>query len=178
WTCYQYDQAATLPFAVPITGMMQSLIDCGLQAQHMNPSPTSKRLSIHLGQSLFYAWLNAVNLADNGKPNPPAVELAQQYIAHHYTQPITMDDLAEAASISVNHLTRQFNEHLHITPSRYLWQYRTQRGIELLRHTGLNISQIADRVGFATPFHFSRLVKQQHHHSPKQLRDTFWKQPS
>lgn len=165
-----------LPFAVPMTPLMHSLMEWGLQA-HANPLPSSQQLSIHLGQSLFYAWLGAMSQTTQRHPNPTAVELARAYIAQRYARPIVLDDLADAANVSANHLNRLFNEHLNITPSRYLWKYRTQRGVDLLRHTGLSVSQIAERVGFTTPFHFSRLVKQMHNVSPRQLREQLWKQP-
>lgn len=165
-----------LPFAVPMTPMIHSLMEWGIQA-HANPQPVSQQLSIHLGQSLLHAWLGAINQTAQQHPNPTAVELARVYIAQYYARPISLDDLADAADVSANHLMRLFKAHLNITPSRYLWQYRTQRGIDLLRHTGLSISQIAERVGFATPFHFSRLVKQTHDLSPKQLREKLWKNP-
>jgi AraC family transcriptional regulator of arabinose operon len=167
---------AGLPFAVPMTPLMLSLMEWGLQT-HAYPQPSSPQLSIHLGQSLLYAWLGAINQSTQRYPNPTAVELARVYIAQRFARPITLDDLAEAADVSANHLTRLFKEHLNITPSRYLWQYRTQRGVDLLRHTGLSVSQIAQRVGFTTPFHFSRLVKQTHDLSPRQLREKLWKKP-
>jgi AraC-like DNA-binding protein len=163
-----------LPFAVPMTPLMESLIEWGLQAR-ANAHPASSKLCVHLAQSLFYAWLEAIDPTQAHHPHPSAIELARVYIAQHHTQPILLEDIAEAANVSNNHLIRLFKEHLNITPSRYLWQYRTQRGIELLLHTGLPISQIAQRVGFATPFHFSRLVKQLHHVSPRELREKHWK---
>ena len=164
------DKFSGLPFSAPMTPLMESLVEWGCQA-HGYPTPSSQQLSIHLAQSLFYAWLAGANVTTDNAPNPSAVALVQQYIAQHYAQPILMEDLAQVAQMSVNHLTRLFNLHLHITPSRYLWQYRTQRGIDLLRHTSLNVSQIASRVGFATPFHFSRRVKQMHCLSPRALRE-------
>lgn len=165
-----------LPFAVPMTPLIHSLMEWGLQAC-ANPHPTSQQMSTHLALSLFYAWVSAGEQSVQQHPNPPSVALARVYISQHYPNPILLDDIAEAANVSANHLTRLFKEYLHITPSRYLWQYRTQRGVDLLRHTGLSISQIAERVGFATPFHFSRLVKQIHDLSPRQLREKLWKTP-
>ncbi|MAX25898.1 MAG: hypothetical protein CMJ19_15470 [Phycisphaeraceae bacterium] len=164
-----------LPFAVPMTPLMESLIEWGLQARanaHQSASP----LCVHLGQSLFYAWLAAHQQTKAHHPHPSAIELARVFIAQYHTHPILLEDIATAANVSNNHLIRLFKDHLDITPSRYLWQYRTQRGVELLLHTGLPITQIAQRVGFATPFHFSRWVKQIHNVSPRQLRERHWKQ--
>ena len=47
---------------------------------------------------------------------------------------------------------------------------RLEQGVQLLRHTGLNVREIAFRCGFASPFHFSRLVKARHGAAPRELR--------
>ena len=57
---------------------------------------------------------------------------------------------------------------------RYVWEARTRRGAQLLRETGLTVSEIAYRCGFQTPFHFSRWVKQVHGMSPKEFRAQAW----
>ncbi|MFG0248042.1 MAG: helix-turn-helix domain-containing protein [Phycisphaeraceae bacterium JB051] len=164
-----------LPFALPMTPLMASLIESGLQARSNSHQSTSP-LCLHLGQSLFYAWLDAMQQTQAHHPYPSAIALAKDYIAQFHHQPILLEDIADAANVSNNHLIRLFKDHLDITPSRYLWQYRTQRGVELLLHTGLPITQIAQRVGFTTPFHYSRWVKQIHNVCPRQLREQHWKQ--
>ena len=74
------------------------------------------------------------------------------------------------------HLVKLFNQHLRSTPMRFVWNARLRRGVELLMQSGLTVSEVAEQCGFQTPFHFSRLVKQRYHLSPKELRRRAWKQ--
>ena len=76
--------------------------------------------------------------------------------------------------VTPQHLTRLFRRHIQTTPMRYLWQRRTRHGVELLGGTGLSITEIADRIGFQSPFHFSRLVLRYYHDSPRRLRERLW----
>jgi AraC-like DNA-binding protein len=42
----------------------------------------------------------------------------------------------------------------------------------------LTVAEIADRCGFQSPFHFSRLVNQLHGCSPRAVRSRAWASPS
>lgn len=72
--------------------------------------------------------------------------------------------------VTRQHLARLFQAAYGITPTRYLWQLRIERGAGLLKATGLTVAEIADRCGFKTPFHFSRLLKKMEGISPRELR--------
>ena len=77
--------------------------------------------------------------------------------------------------LGFHHRTCQkiFREHLKLSPSQYLWELRISKGVNLLRATGHNISEIAYRCGYQTPYHFSRHIKQKFGCSPSELRE--WK---
>jgi transcriptional regulator GlxA family with amidase domain len=68
----------------------------------------------------------------------------------------------------------KFRAKMGTTPARYLWRFRTERGAAMLGETGLTIAEIADRCGFKSPFHFSRIIKQHFGQSPKSLRRQAW----
>jgi AraC-like DNA-binding protein len=48
----------------------------------------------------------------------------------------------------------------------------------MLSATGLTVAEIADRCGFQSPFHFSRLVKKLQGCSPRETRARSWAAPS
>ena len=58
-----------------------------------------------------------------------------------------------------------------MTPVQYLWRYRIKSGLQLLRSTGLQISEIAFQTGFKTSYHFSRSVKKFTKFTPSQIRE-------
>ena len=101
---------------------------------------------------------------------PPPLRAMQGHIAVHAAEPLALADLAAAAHVTPSHLVRLSREHLGITPVALLWETRVRRGLDLLKNTGLSVSEIADQAGFASAFHFSRRVKQATGKPPRELR--------
>jgi AraC family transcriptional regulator len=66
----------------------------------------------------------------------------------------TLDQLADAARLSVNHFIRAFHQQTGVTPHRHVVLRRLERGITLLKKPGMSVAEVADGVGFATPAHF------------------------
>lgn len=101
---------------------------------------------------------------------PRAIEDARLFIHQHLEEPITLTEIAQAASVTPAHLVRMFRAHMDTTPIRYLWDRRISLGVELLTSTGLPVGSVATRCGFQTSFHFSRKVKETTGLSPTELR--------
>jgi AraC family transcriptional regulator len=70
------------------------------------------------------------------------------------TPPPTLDRLADAACLSVNHFIRAFRQQTGVTPHRYVVLRRLERGISLLKRPGMSVAEVGDDMGFATPAHF------------------------
>jgi AraC family transcriptional regulator len=66
----------------------------------------------------------------------------------------TLGQLANAASLSINHFIRAFRQQTGMTPHRQVVLRRLERGITLLKKPGISVAEVADNVGFATPAHF------------------------
>jgi AraC family transcriptional regulator len=66
----------------------------------------------------------------------------------------TLGQLANAASLSINHFIRAFRQQTGVTPHRQVVLRRLERGITLLKKPGMSVAEVADNVGFATPAHF------------------------
>ncbi|MBR3234025.1 MAG: helix-turn-helix domain-containing protein [Atopobiaceae bacterium] len=88
-------------------------------------------------------------------PQDSPVVLAQNYIARHYGERITVDDLARAAAVSTSYLTRLFRQQMETSPHDYLLRYRITRAKQLLTETDLSIGAIAKQVGFTSESNFS-----------------------
>jgi len=167
-------QLSNLPFMLPMTANLQAILDLGLSLKK-NTDQQNRLAITRLAETFFYTYITTSQGLDTNTPAyPQPVEHACRFIHENYESPMNLTDIAKAGGVTINHLIRLFRKHLQTTPSRYLWQTRTRCGIDLLHNTGLNISEIAYRVGFATPFHFSRLTKKYHGQSPKQLRQAHW----
>jgi AraC family transcriptional regulator len=66
----------------------------------------------------------------------------------------TLGQLADVASLSVNHFIRAFRQRTGVTPHRHVVLRRLERGIALLKKPGMSVAEVADGTGFATPAHF------------------------
>ena len=71
-----------------------------------------------------------------------------QYISLHFSEPITLEDLARSASISKSECGRVFRQALEKTPYQYL-PSTGSAGAELLSKTDLWIGRDRESVGFA-----------------------------
>ena len=88
-------------------------------------------------------------------PSDSPVVLAQNYVASHFAERITVDDLARAASVSTSYLTRLFRQQMETSPHDYLLRYRITRAKQMLMETDLPIGVIAKQVGFTSESNFS-----------------------
>ena len=66
----------------------------------------------------------------------------------------TLDQLASAASLSVNHFIRAFRQQSGLTPHQYVVLRRLERGMAMLKKPGLSVADVAESLGFSTPAHF------------------------
>lgn len=164
-------QRVALP--LPLTARVHGLIDIALSLP-AGDLPAADELLDSLAVAALHAWLFEAAAATPHAEAPDALVRAREYIDARLREPLSARDIARHAHVTPQHLTRLFRRHLQTTPMRYLWQLRTRRGVELLRRTGLSISEIAERVGFSSPYHFSRRVRQQYARSPRDLRRRVW----
>lgn len=81
-----------------------------------------------------------------------------------------LDRLASAAHLSPRHFARLFRAQAGCTPHAYLDARRKQRAEELLAQGHLNVSQIAEALGFSSIHAFSRWFRQRTGQSPSHWR--------
>lgn len=95
---------------------------------------------------------------------------ALSYMEEHYSERVTLDDLAEAAGVNPKYLCRAFCSLTGKTPICYLNEYRIDRACEFLRTTDYTMLEIAGRCGFSDQSYFVRLFKRQKGITPGQYR--------
>jgi AraC-like DNA-binding protein len=168
------ERAARMPACLPLTQRVHTLVEYGL-ALPPGPAEAAGHLLLAIGLAALEAFLFEAELAHQAQDVPEAVRRALHAMELHLAEPLDLRRIAEAASVTPQHLTRLFRRHLGTTPARHLWQLRTRRGVELLGETGLSIGAIAERSGFQSPFHFSRMVRRHYRRSPRELRALLWR---
>jgi AraC-like DNA-binding protein len=84
--------------------------------------------------------------------------------------PVPVATLARATGLSVSHFNREFREWTGYAPVEYQRRHRIGRARALLADGTLSIKEVAARVGFDDPYHFSRVFRQVDGLSPSQYR--------
>lgn len=96
-----------------------------------------------------------------------AVRRMEQSLEH----PLSRQDLAASAGVSLRQLERLFRRHLGRSLGEHQMELRLDHARHLLRQTGMAIIEIAISAGFASASHFSRAYKARFGHAPKAERD-------
>lgn len=94
---------------------------------------------------------------------PRALKRALEYIHEHLEQPWSMEDLVRASGVSRRSLEQAFRDNLQTSPLRYLQQCRLELARDCLRRArpgDLQLVDLAHRLGFAQPSHFTTAYKQ------------------
>ncbi|TBL77303.1 helix-turn-helix domain-containing protein [Paenibacillus thalictri] len=90
-----------------------------------------------------------------------SMEESISYINEHYMLKLTLPMLAERAGISVGHYTVLFKNVTGTSMSRYLRSLRISKAKQIFQQFRLPAKEVAQLVGFADYFHFSRTFKQE-----------------
>lgn len=93
-----------------------------------------------------------------------------KYINANYMQPITLEELSKKFYMSKFYLCREFKQITGFSFSEYLNSVRIREATQLLLTTRLNISEIAEKIGYDSSTHFGRVFKDITGYAPLQYR--------
>ncbi len=89
---------------------------------------------------------------------------------------ITLEDIAKHVGYSNSHFGTLFTERTSYSPMEYYNQLKIQRACSLLQFSDLKIKEIAFRLGYYDPFHFSKAFHNEMKISPKEYRKDYQRQ--
>ena len=92
------------------------------------------------------------------------------YMSEHLDEPMGISALARLANLSPRYFSGLFKQQTGCAPREYLHLLRIHQACQLLNSTGFSIKQIAFKVGYQDPLHFSRQFKAFQGISPTQYR--------
>lgn len=168
------DALAQAPAVLPLSPRMRTLLEFGLGAPQQDV-PAATALLEQLGIAVLQLYSCEAQTRDRADVLPDPVLAAQRLIAAHLAEPLTVASIAHEVGVTPQYLIKLFRRVVGTTPAKYLWQLRVQRGVELLRATGLSVEQVSIQCGFQSAFHFSRLVRQRYGRSPRAMRAEAWR---
>lgn len=100
---------------------------------------------------------------------PMVLDKMLGYIRKNLVSPITTAELCRYCGVSESYAARIFKKHLNTTMTQYITEQKLSYACELMRNTGMNLSQIASYLGFCDVFYFSRRFKQKYGKSPTKM---------
>ena len=94
------------------------------------------------------------------------MELADQKIA----EGLQVADLCQAFHVSQSYLYRSFSHVLHCSPRTWLRTLRIEKSLAFLQTPRYSVEQVAEKAGFSSIYHYSRVFKEVMGRSPSQYR--------
>ena len=133
-----------------------------------------------LREALTRIWLKLFDLARPameqsraGRDSDDKIKLLMVYIYEHYGEPISVEQLAQAAHISRRACFRLFQDTLHMTPVEYIRSHRLQKACRMLTKTDESVTRIAYSCGFGSSSYFGKTFREHFSCSPAEYR-RFW----
>lgn len=128
-------------------------------------------LENYLGLVLLYLWrLLGAELVTRSRSPQGLAERFLMLAGLHKHQHWTVEQYAQALGVSRDRLGVAVRRATEISPQAYLHREIMRDACELLASTGLPVSQIAFRLGFADPAYFNRFFTRQSGQTPGRYR--------
>ena len=103
------------------------------------------------------------------------IEKTVSYILENLSKNPTLNELAKIAGFEKNYFLRKFRAQIGKTPLEFMRQKRIEAAKSLLQYSDLNVTQIAEELGFKSIHYFSKVFYEQTGIRPLKFRDEFYK---
>ena len=128
---------------------------------------------------LLHIWRNLLPLLQQSDSEAPSQdELLRDhrmrkmvaFIQSHFQAPITVENIAEAASVSRSECFRCFSLFCHTAPMEYVNRYRLQCAAQRLSDTRESIADICYACGFSSSSYFGKAFRKAYGLTPSEYR--------
>lgn len=114
----------------------------------------------------FYKLLSCVDSDKDARP----LRFLTKHIEKHFADPgLSNTVLAEKMGISEVYLRKLFKTYYNQTPKQYILDIRMRHARQLLTETALSVTEISERCGFGSVYHFCRAFKEKTGQTPTEF---------
>jgi AraC-like DNA-binding protein/uncharacterized cupin superfamily protein len=106
-----------------------------------------------------------------GRQGEYYVKRAKKFIEDNYSEPLSVNDIAQNSRLDRTYLYRLFMKHEGISPSKYLLSVRLKAAEKMLENAELSIREAATNAGFCNISYFYKRFAEKYGVSPKKYRD-------
>jgi len=145
------------------------------EEMHANSQEDSPFKSEMLAAQLMQLMIMTYRAHQEQFPQPKkgvnsAIYQVQQYLDEHFSEDVSISDLARDMFLSPYYLSHAFKEWTGYSPKQYMTLSRISGAKELLFSTELTVSEISARCGFGDVSNFVRTFKKESGQTPEQYR--------
>ncbi|MBR5271495.1 MAG: helix-turn-helix transcriptional regulator [Clostridia bacterium] len=108
---------------------------------------------------------NSIQKSDN-----TYIKDAIRYIKNNFNRDISLEDIANSASLSKYYFTRLFKSYTNCTVNEYIRSVRCREAEYLLSHSNLSVSEIATQCGFNDISYFTKVFKEETGLLPSEIK--------
>ncbi|WP_319560080.1 response regulator [Marispirochaeta sp.] len=123
---------------------------------------------------LYTEYLKTVRERKSISYNSHIIRKSMEYIRRHSAENISLQTVADSAEVSRSYLSFLFKQELGINFSTYITEIRIDKAKKLLVSSNMRIYEIAEKVGFDSPYYFSKVFKDTCGMTCKQYRSTHY----
>lgn len=114
-------------------------------------------------------WLSSYTAYEYADRNI-IIQHAKLYLEHHYSENITLNDIANYVHLSSSYFSRVFSEEIGVPYSQYLMELRVEKAKQFLLSSTMRIHAVAKQVGYSDIKYFNRVFKRLTGVSPGDFR--------
>jgi AraC family transcriptional regulator of arabinose operon len=166
-------RASGLPCNTPINGIDPMLLEAGIEGIHREITGNVLPDEVVIA-NLLHNVLRQVARARQAPGGPSAVPPAylelRRWLEAHFTERITLEELAQRVHCSVPHFCNEFKRHFASSAIEFVIRLRLSRATMLLRDRNHRIGDIARAIGYDDIHHFSKLFSKHLGCSPRTMR--------
>ena len=165
-----------------ITILLNSILkDLNTESMQNNTYPYFEKHDLQEFDSIdeilegFFSCIDGLCAAIAGKRrnvNLTLIDDIKNFISQNYSCEISLEDLAKNRYfVNYSYLSRLFKSETGVCFSRYLFEIRMRKAKKLIQEGRLNLSEIADMVGYNDLSHFIKYFKKYYGETPGQYKN-------
>ena len=137
----------------------------------MDRSTTEARLIQRFQDAVEYSFRKV--LETRRQSGSASIREAKQYLAEHYRENPSLEDVADRVGMSPTYLSAMFKKEVGIGFSDYLIQLRCEEAKRLIRTTQEPLASVAEAVGYQDAKYFSRIFRKTVGIKPSEYRKLY-----
>ena len=107
---------------------------------------------------------------DNRGSQNPRLDAALEYIAKHYAENISLQEISDYVGVTPNYLGKLFLKYCNASFTDELNKFRIEKAKSLLDTTSCRVYEVAEQVGFMNTTYFFRVFKKYEGCTPNEYR--------